>query len=90
MRSLTVFADADHLAAAAAELVADHVRQAATTRLVLASGTMPKRCYLLLERADLPWGRVSILFGDERCVEPWHEDSNYEWHERRCSTRSIH
>ena len=53
MRSLTVFADADRLATATAEIVADQVRQTATTRLVLAGGTTPKRCYLLLERKDL-------------------------------------
>lgn len=89
MRSLTVFADADQLATAAAEIVADHVRRAATTRLVLAGGSTPKRCYLLLERKDLPWGRVSILFGDERCVEPWHADSNYRM-ARETLLREIH
>lgn len=89
MRSFTVFADADRLAAAAAELIADHVRQADTTRLVLAGGTTPKRCYLLLEGRDLPWGRVSILFGDERCVEPWHPDSNYRM-ARETLLRQIH
>lgn len=89
MRSLTVFDDADQLAAAAAKLVADHIRRAATTRLVLAGGSTPKRCYLILEAMDVPWGRVSILFGDERCVEPWHEDSNYRM-ARETLLREIH
>lgn len=89
MRSLTVFDDADQLAAAAAEIVADHVRQAGTTRLVLAGGTTPKRCYLVLERMDVPWGRVSVLFGDERCVAPWHVDSNYRM-ARETLLREIH
>lgn len=26
---------------------------------------------------DLPWGRVTMLFGDERCVPPTDPDSNY-------------
>jgi 6-phosphogluconolactonase len=26
---------------------------------------------------EVEWGRVSILFGDERCVPPDHPDSNY-------------
>ena len=89
MQSLTVFADADQLAVAAAELVADHIRKAATTRLVLAGGTTPRRCYRTLERMDVSWGRVSILFGDERCVEPWHEDSNYRMAREPCSARST-
>ena len=27
---------------------------------------------------DLPWGRVSVFFGDERCVGPFDPESNYE------------
>ena len=46
--------------------------------LVLAGGTTPGQAYeVLAERAGLPWGRVSALFGDERCVPPDDPDSNY-------------
>jgi 6-phosphogluconolactonase len=44
---------------------------------VLAGGNTPKRCYELLARLDVQWGRVTVLFGDERCVPPNHPDSNY-------------
>jgi len=45
--------------------------------LVLAGGNTPKRCYELLANLDVKWGRVTVLFGDERCVPPDHVDSNY-------------
>jgi 6-phosphogluconolactonase len=77
VRSFTVIPTPDELAARAAAIVAERVRGAPRTRLVLAGGTSPKRCYALLSDMELPWGRVTILFGDERCVPPWHEDSNY-------------
>src|SRR5262249_59874024 len=45
--------------------------------LVLTGGTSPRRAYELLSELDVPWGRVSILFGDERCVPPVAPESNY-------------
>jgi 6-phosphogluconolactonase len=45
--------------------------------LVLAGGSTPRRCYELLAGMPVTWGRVTILFGDERCVPPDHPDSNY-------------
>lgn len=77
---LRVLANADELAKAAAELVAETIvsRRIAWTRLVLAGGSTPRRCYeLLSEESSLPWGGVSILFGDERCVPPTDPESNY-------------
>lgn len=48
-------------------------------RLGLAGGSTPKAVYSsLVELAhDLPWDRVQITFGDERCVPQDHPDSNY-------------
>jgi 6-phosphogluconolactonase len=68
---------AEALAGAAAERVAEAMRSAHTLRLVLAGGTTPRRCYQILAEMELPWGRVSVLFGDERCVPPTDPESNY-------------
>jgi 6-phosphogluconolactonase len=78
MRSPTVYPDAERLAAAAATLVADAVRSSAALRLVLAGGTTPKRCYALLAAMDLSWARVTVLFGDERCLPPGDPETNYQ------------
>ena len=72
----SVLATADEVAAAAANEIAGALRGGART-LVLTGGTTPQRCYELLAEADLEWGRVTVLFADERCVPPDHPDSNY-------------
>jgi 6-phosphogluconolactonase len=64
------------VAAAAAEEIAKALRGGSRT-LVLAGGTTPQRCYELLSDMDVEWGRVTVMFGDERCVAPDHPDSNY-------------
>lgn len=76
MPHFKVFATAEDVAAAAAEEIAQALRDGART-LVLAGGTTPERCYELLADMNVTWGRVTILFGDERCVPPYHADSNY-------------
>ena len=47
----------------------------------LAGGSTPKALYHLLAsedyRDELGWGDVHLFWGDERCVSPDHEDSNY-------------
>lgn len=66
----------EDVAAAAAADIAATIADGART-LVLAGGTTPRRCYEILSGMDVEWGRVTILFGDERCVRPDHPDSNY-------------
>jgi 6-phosphogluconolactonase len=71
-----VLESAEDVAAAAATAIAEALHDGARS-LVLAGGTTPQRCYEILSGMDVEWGRVSVLFGDERCVPPDHPDSNY-------------
>jgi 6-phosphogluconolactonase len=71
-----VLESAEDVAAAAASEIAEALHDGARS-LVLAGGTTPQRCYEILSGMDVEWGRVSVLFGDERCVPPDHPDSNY-------------
>ena len=75
---VTVFETAEEVAAAAAGEIAAAIGSGAARTVVLAGGSTPRQAYELL--ADIPgvaWGRVTILFGDERCVPANHADSNY-------------
>jgi len=71
-----VLATPEDVARAAADQIVAALDGGART-LVLAGGNTPKRCYELLAGAEVRWGRVTVLFGDERCVPPDHPDSNY-------------
>src|SRR5688500_4303584 len=49
--------------------------------VVLAGGSTPRRTYEMLaseeHRNRIPWSKVHIFFGDERCVPPTDAASNY-------------
>ncbi len=45
--------------------------------IVLAGGETPREAYELASEADVDWSEATLWFGDERCVEPDHSDSNY-------------
>ena len=62
-------------AAAAAERLA--VAVAAGGHIALAGGSTPRAAYERLAAMDLDWSRCTVWFGDERCVEPEDERSNY-------------
>jgi 6-phosphogluconolactonase len=74
--SFTVLATEDEVAKVAADRIASSLRGGARS-LVLTGGTTPRRCYEILAGLDVEWGRVAVLFGDERCVAPDHPESNY-------------
>lgn len=76
MATFTVLATAEEVAEAVAAEIAEALRGGART-LVLTGGTSPRRAYELLAELDVEWGRVSVLFGDERCVPPMDPESNY-------------
>jgi 6-phosphogluconolactonase len=91
--NVRVFDDPPAVAGAAASVVADAI-EGGVRSLVLAGGSTPTRAYELLQQAPLEWGRVTVLFGDERCVPPDHPDSNYLMARRslldRVSPGSVH
>ena len=70
-------AGADEYARTVAGVLADHNR----AFVALAGGNTPKAMYKLLAtpawRDRVEWPRIEIFFGDERCVPPDHEESNY-------------
>lgn len=76
--------DGQAVARAAAAAVVDAAFKATHEhggcRLVLAGGSTPRAAYQLLAgelRNEVDWRRVSFFFGDERCVPPDDERSNY-------------
>jgi 6-phosphogluconolactonase len=65
----------DDPAAAVARLLADQAARGGS--IVLTGGSTPRRAYELAAALQPDWGRVSLWWGDERCVPPDSELSNY-------------
>ena len=62
-------------AGAAAELLARHA--AARHHVALTGGSTPKDAYRRAATMDVDWSGATLWFGDERCVPPDDERSNY-------------
>ena len=75
MAEFVVLASAEEVAESAAAEIAEVLSGGGS--LVLTGGTSPQRAYELLTELNVPWGRVSVLFGDERCVPALDPESNY-------------
>src|SRR5438067_8451626 len=45
--------------------------------IALSGGSTPKAVYERLAETPYDWSDVNVFFGDERCVPPDHEDSNF-------------
>lgn len=81
-----ILADASSLIDAAAEHFVAAARAAIAKRgvffVALAGGTTPKGLYQKLAMSpffeQVDWSRVHLFFGDERCVAPTHDDSNFK------------
>jgi 6-phosphogluconolactonase len=82
---LRVFQDSPAVAAALADLFVSTGQTAMADRgvfrVALSGGNTPRAAYELLAQEprclDLSWSDVFIYFGDERCVPPDDEQSNY-------------
>ena len=82
---VTIFEDADALARAAAgrfvEAAQAAVEASGRFSVALAGGNTPRKVYELLARdepgARVDWSLCHVFFGDERCVPPDSQESNY-------------
>jgi 6-phosphogluconolactonase len=80
-----IFDDAESVARAAAgrftEIADDAVRARGRFSVALSGGSTPRRIYELLAGEELAarvdWSKTHAFFGDERCVPPDDEASNY-------------
>ncbi len=66
-------------AEAAARLVAERLAEQALAGgdVALTGGSTPRRAYEIAAELEPDWSRISLWWGDERCVAPVDERSNY-------------
>jgi len=72
---LVVVDDPEAAARRAAELLAAAAR--AGGHIALSGGSGPKRAYELAAELEPDWSRAEVWWGDDRCVPPDDERSNY-------------
>jgi len=85
MHNVTVLPDTAALAAAAADDIVTTLAAALAERerahIALSGGSTPRAVNALLSaeprRGKVDWSRLTFWFGDERCVKPDDEQSNY-------------
>jgi len=82
-RSIKIFRTIDNLAGSFAEFLMQKVNETPEDEsfsIALSGGSTPKKIYTYLSdnfEDKINWGKMKIFFGDERCVLPDNEDSNY-------------
>ncbi|MFQ5449434.1 MAG: 6-phosphogluconolactonase [Nitrospinaceae bacterium] len=82
---IKIFETAGKLAETVAERWREGALRASRTghffNIVLVGGGTPREVYRYLarsgDRQSIPWDAVHLFWGDERCVPPDHEESNY-------------
>jgi 6-phosphogluconolactonase len=72
---ITVVADAEEAARLVAERLAEQA--GAGGHVVLTGGSTPRRAYEIAAGLQPDWSRVELWWGDERCVPPDDDRSNY-------------
>jgi 6-phosphogluconolactonase len=82
---ISYFPDQESLSLEAARFIVQVAKKCAAEKgyftLALSGGSTPHRLYERLSLPpflqEMPWPQIHFFWGDERCVPPDHEDSNY-------------
>ncbi|MEE8575437.1 MAG: 6-phosphogluconolactonase [Thermodesulfobacteriota bacterium] len=80
-----IFEDLPDLSRRAADIFIESAKEELRKKkfftVLLSGGKTPKKFYKMLGSADMnervPWDKTYLFWGDERCVNPTHPDSNY-------------
>jgi 6-phosphogluconolactonase len=77
-----IFSTLDDLIQSAAvnfiAVCSDAIKERGRFTVALSGGQTPKPLhYLLTKSGQIDWSKVYVFWGDERCVPPDHQDSNY-------------
>ena len=75
-----IFDTPQAVAEAFARDLAQRIAAADQLTIALSGGSTPKLLfdYVAAEYADIDWSKVHLYWGDERCVPPTDDDSNYK------------
>jgi 6-phosphogluconolactonase len=91
---LVIVEDENEVDAVAAARLARAAREGGN--VVLTGGKTPERAYKEAAKREPDWTAVEVWWGDERCVPPEHEYSNYGMAKRTlldriaCAPRAVH
>jgi 6-phosphogluconolactonase len=77
---LVVVEDPKEVAAILAERMARAAREGGN--VILTGGTTPEQAYQEAAKREPDWSKVEVWWGDERCVPPDHEQSNFNMAKR--------
>jgi 6-phosphogluconolactonase len=72
---ITVVSDAEEAARLVAQRLAEQTRAGGS--VVLTGGSTPRQAYEVAAELQPDWSRVELWWGDERCVPPHDDRSNY-------------
>ncbi len=76
-----IFKNNEAVATAFAEFLQKEIAQAEKINIALSGGSTPKVLFDILAKkyaAKIDWKKVHFYWGDERCVAPTDEESNYK------------
>ncbi len=80
MPQIKITADKNALIAQAQTFIIAKIQQAISQNnictIALAGGSTPKPIYEGIAKADIPWAKLHVFWGDERYVPSTHPDSN--------------
>jgi len=82
--TIKIFSSIEKLANHSADFLMKKIKENSSEEYVsiaLSGGSTPKRIfkYIAENYADnIDWQKLKIFFGDERCVSPDHNDSNFK------------